>query len=376
MNAFAGATSGGIIGSYNAVNPVTANAHELITPAVAGAGGTQSNCSFTRPNGSTEGFDALDFSLNPTTTLPVLNGTGQNPPQANCISIARSSGGPGSAVPSGVTGGPGSLDASGNLVYIPFAVDAVTGATGPTTAGQTTTITTPTGPQTITVPVTNLTTADMFTKADLVNLYKNCATVTEGGVTYNPGTAATGQVQINLYVPQSGSGTLKFWASTLGFSATALPACVHQTIVAGPANTIAVEEHDGTAYASDPNGYGPFSIAQWVAQSNGHSDRRHTAIIHQVNAIAPTVSGSLNPNFPILREVYNVVRYDHVVNTGDGNFDATLAGLLAGSTSALCQSTFTIKSFGFGTLPNANLADACGATTSGLRVQETTAGPS
>jgi len=362
MNAYAVSVSDGILASYNAVNPVTVGTHELITPAHNGTGGNQNNCSFARPNGSTEGFDALDASVNTSTTLvPPAPG-----PQPGCIDISRSSSGPGSIASSG----PGSLSSTGNLIYIPFAVDAVTGANGPTTAGQTTTIKTPSGSQTITVPVTNITTADAFTLTDLKTLFASCANVTEGGVTYNPNTAGAGQQQIDLYVPQSGSGTLKFWASTLGFSATSLPGCLHQTIASGPAATEPVEEHDGTAYASDPNGYGPFSIAQWISQSNGHDDRRHTAILHSINGVAPMSGSALNASFPVLREVYNVMQFDHVVNTGDGKFDATLAGLFAGSTSKLCASPITIKSYGFGTLPNANLPDACGATTASLRVQQ------
>jgi phosphate transport system substrate-binding protein len=363
MNGFAGGVGEGIIGSYNAVNPVTgiAGLHEIITPAKALAGGTQSNCSFTRPNGSTEGFNALDIAAGG--TAPAL----ASPPQAGCVDIARSSGGPNSACPaSGV--GPGCLNVAGQFVYVPFGVDAVTGATGPTTAGQMTTITTPTGPQTITVPVTNITQADLFTKADLTALYGG-NTATEGGVTYWPlGSTVVaqppGSTVIDLYAPQSGSGTLKFWAAQLNFSATAPPVWVHQTIQAGPAATETVEEHDGTVFASDPNAYGPFSIAQWVAQANGHADRRHTAIIHSINGVAPTVAGpALNPAFPILREVYNVVNFTAV--TGG---DAQLTSLLNGAGSRLCTSNFTIKSFGFGTLPNAALPDACGAVPNANRV--------
>ena len=365
MNGFSAGVSGGIIGSWDAVNPVTATAHEIITPAKALAGGAQNNCSFTRPNGSTEGFNALDISAGGTATGLA------SPPQAGCVDIARSSGGPGSVA----TTGPGSLNPAGQLVYVPFGVDAVTGATGPTTAGQSTTTKClaatagcTNGLITFTVPVTVITQADLFTKADLTALYAG-NTATEGGVTYWPKdstvvTQPPGSTVIDLYAPQPGSGTLKFWAAQLGFSATAPPVWVHQTIQAGPANGVAVEEHDGSAYASDPNGYGPFSIAQFVAQSNGHNDRRHTAIIHSINGVAPTVAGpALNPNFPILREVYNVVNFAAV--TGG---DPVLTGLLGGTGSRLCTSTFTIKSFGFGTLPNANLPDACGATPNANRV--------
>jgi hypothetical protein len=358
MNGFAGAVSDGIIGSYNAVNPVTATAHEIITPAKASSGGNQTNCSFTRPNGSTEGFDTLDFSANGSSTLAQLTAT----PQQGCIDVSRSSSGPGAVAATG----PGSLSTTGQFVYIPFAVDAVTGATGPATAG-TTTLNIGGVPTTESVPATNITTADSFTEADLVNLFKNCTNVTEGGITYNPNTAGAGQQQIDLYVPQSGSGTLKFWASTLGFSPTSLPSCLHQSILAGPAINQAVEEHDGTAYASDANGYGPFSIAQWIAQSHGIDDRRHLAALHNISAVSPFSGSALNPNFPILREVYLVTQFDRVVS-GDSNFDPTLSGLIAGSSSRLCGSTFTIKTYGFGTLPNANLPDTCGSTAASLRV--------
>jgi len=390
MNGFAAAVSLGILGSYDAVNPVTATPHEIITPAKALGGGTFSSCSYTRPNGSTEGYNALEASVFPTTTQPQLAA----PPQANCIDIGRSSSGPGSI--SNTAGTPGSLDTTGNLIYVPFGVDGVTGATGPTTAGQTTTtkcVATTTGCTnvvngigtiTFTVPVTNIAQADMFTLANLQTLY-SCASVTVNGVTYNPNTAGAGEQQIDLYIPQSGSGTLKFWAKALNFSTSTLPACLKQTIAAGPANGVQVEEHDGSAYASDPNGYGPFSIAQFVAQTNGHNDRRHTAILHNVNGVAPLVSGALNPNFvaQLLREVYNVIRYDHAVDNTSPNFDPVLNGLFVSGTlgggttvSRLCTSTFTIKSFGFGTLPNPSLPDTCGAFGNQLRVQETNSGPS
>src|SRR5580692_2859934 len=87
MDYFAGQTSGGIMGSYDAVNPVTQVADENITGGIVGAGGAQENCSFTRPNGSGQGFAALDYSFNTSTTLAQLAA----PPQAGCVSFARSS---------------------------------------------------------------------------------------------------------------------------------------------------------------------------------------------------------------------------------------------------------------------------------------------
>jgi hypothetical protein len=323
------------VGSWNAVSPVSAVAHENIA-YTDGHSGAQ--CDFTRPNGSTEGKNAFRKSINPSTTATQLTIA----PQQNCIDFSRSSAGPATA----------DVSPTGALVYIPFAEDALAGATGPATG---------TG-------ATALTTAGDFTLNDLKTLYVSGGTVTEGGVTYNPQTATTGQVQINLYLPQSGSGTLAFWESTLGI--TTLQSWDHQTIVAGPNFGTAVEEHNGLA-TTDPNGYMPFSIAQWIAQSNGIDDRRHGAVLQNIGGVTPCVGGacpasggSLNTGFPIVREVYNIAQFDHVVNTGDGNFDPALAALLAGSNSALCQDQFTILNYGFGLLPGptTGVNDPCGTT--------------
>jgi hypothetical protein len=386
MDYFTGQTSGGIIGSYDAVNPVTQVAGETITPGVAGAGGAQQNCSFTRPNGSGQGFKALDVSYNPSSTL--ATGLAVNP-QPGCIAFSRSSGGPGSGTSAST--GPGIKNTSGNLVYIPFALDAVTDATGPTTAtsettqcfgpdtpsGFTCSSTTGLGTVTFTTTPTHITNANLFTLGNLQTLYGSCASVTVNGVTYNPGSGGN----IDLYAPQNGSGTLSFWETQMGV--TSVQSCWHQTIVAGPATGVAVEEHDGTALASDPNGIAPISIAKWIAFSNGvvTPDVRFGDILQPIvvsgTAVQPVVSGTLNDNFPIVREVYNVMAYNEVVNSsGDTAFNPTLAGLFVGTGSALCQSTTTIQVLGFGTLPSPSTLDNCGSTANSLRVQETNNGPS
>lgn len=331
--------AGNDLGSYDAVNPVTQAIGEVITPSKATT--PVNNCSFTRPDGSGQGLAALRKSINPSTAAAQLAA----PPQPNCIDISRSSSGLGS-----------NAATTGALVYIPFALDAVGIVTGPTSG---------TG-------ATHITTADQFTKQDLINLYTNCTTVTEGGVTYNPGTAATGQVQINLYVPQPGSGTLSFWASTLGFSATSLPACVHQSIVG---TTTLVEENDGTAVATDPNGIMPFSIAQWIAQRNGHADRRHGAVEHSLNGVSPfngtAASGTLNTSFPINREVYNIVQFSRVSGS---TADQGLVSMLVGPNSFLCQDSFTITGYGFGLL-GSTTTDTCGSIANSLRAFDPTTNP-
>jgi phosphate transport system substrate-binding protein len=336
LNQFALDEGANEIGSWNAVDPVSQAIGETITPNNAAGG----QCSFTRPDGSGQGLSALRKSINPNTTAAQL----AIPPGPNCVDIARSFSGPSS-----------NQSNTGTLVYIPFALDAVTDATGPTT---------------------KITTADDFTLTDLTNLYANCQTVTEGGVTYNPNTAGAGQVQIDLYVPQPGSGILSFWAGTLGFSATTLPSCVHQTVVG---TTTLVEQNDGTAVATDPNGIMPFSVAQWLSQSNGHDDRRHGAVVNEIGGVfpctggaaCPASGGTLNTAFPVTEEVYNILPYAKVVGA---SADPSLVQLFVGTSSLLCRDALTITAYGFARL-NASTPDLCGATTNNLRAFDPTTNP-
>ncbi|HEX4834693.1 MAG TPA: hypothetical protein VH478_26770 [Trebonia sp.] len=338
-NQFAIDASGNLLGSYNATNQVTNAVHEVITPDKT----TGQICSFARPNGSGEGREALGASLGLTDT-----GTPVAPaPQSGCVDIARSSSTPPSA----------NVNANGALVFIPFAIDAVAGSTGPAAAGTVGGVAT---------QATKITTAGSFTLADLKNLYDNCTPVTEGGVTYDPKGTTSGDTPIDLYIPQPGSGTRSFWESTLGFTDASLPTCVHDHIIAGVDNGNSVEEHDGTAVATDPNGFGPFSVAQWISQRNGHDDRRHGAQVYSLNGVSPfsngsATTGALNTAFPITREVFNVVQYSRVA-AGGANFDAGLASLLVGPSSFVCSDSFQIRQYGFATLPaTASTFDTCGS---------------
>jgi hypothetical protein len=467
MDAFAGATGFGVLGSYDAVNPVSQTAGEVITPGVAQAGGAQQNCSFIRPNGSGAGFKALDFSYTQ------ANFTITGPPQQNCLAFSRSSAGAGSV--NGTAGTPGSSLSTGNFLYVPFAIDAVTYVTGPTTATSVTTkcvATTPgctNGTITFTTTPTTISQTADFSVAQLQTLYGTCSPVTVGGTTYSPGTdfaftatsaspavfsgatltngttvtlagtalpggftagtpyfvvntsgttfelaATSGGTALNstsagsgnasaagnidLYAPQAGSGTLSFWQTTMGV--TAPQTCWHQTVIAGPAAGIIVEEHDGAAVASDPNGIAPNSIAKWLAMSNSvvTPDVRHGSVLQSVTVgttpVPPVnagnsmnVAGCLTTGFnqatcfPITREVFNVMDYYEVVNTpplagtiNNPAFSAQLSGLFSSSTSSLCQSKFTIQNYGFGNIPATNSAftDPCGSTASTLRVQMNT----
>jgi hypothetical protein len=196
MNQYAVDLSGNLLCSFNAVDPVSGSTTTDIS-YIKGLNATEPTLScptYERPNGSTAGVTGLRQSINPNS--PVSSPLSPAP-ATGCIDIAMSSSGPTS-------------NTGGALTYIPFAEDAVTGSVGPATGGVVGGI----FGNVTTVP-TSITNANMFTEADLVNLYKNCAEITEGGVTYWPfqtGTQPTGTQRIDLYVPQAGSGTLKFWA--------------------------------------------------------------------------------------------------------------------------------------------------------------------
>jgi ABC-type phosphate transport system substrate-binding protein len=352
-NQFALDAGGNLLGSYNATNPVTNAVHEIITPVDGFAG---VNCSFARPDGSSEGVANLRLAINPAST----NASAAVAPVAGqgCVDIARSS------------SGPGTLQSdTGTIVYVPFALDAVGDVTGPASCTSTTcpsftadVINATTGAvttQTVTPSATAITTANDFTLTDLETLYDDCDTVTEGGVTYWPlGSSETkpaGAQQIDLYIPQSGSGTRSFWASTLGFNATTPPACDFDVIQNGPlaGENALVEENDGTAYATDPDALGPFSIAQWISQRNGHDDRRHGVVENNIGGVSPfsngnSSTGALNSSFPITRDVYSVVSYARVTTTTD-----PLYGLLNSANGAgafLCSDASQILSYGFALL--------------------------
>ena len=337
IDQFAKDRSNGVVGSFDAINPVTKAAHEVIVP--------RDGCSMTRPNGSGEGLNALRKSINQATSAAQL----LDPPEAGCVDFSRSSSGPGT-----LHGSP-----NGALQYVPFALDAVGTATGPATA---------VGPPDPAV-ATAITQADAFTLAQVQAMYANCTPEAAGGVTYDPTGTVAGDTPIHLYIPQPGSGTRTFWAGQMGIpDPNNLPSCVHDHSVLD--STEPIEEHDGTIYAQDANAFGPFSIAQWVAQKNHPTvDRRHNAVLHQLNGVAAlTAGGSLNTAYPVKREVYNVALRTAITNGAGGpGTDAGLSALISGPNSRLCQDLGTIVSFGFAVLNSAPLGHTCGQIANDLR---------
>jgi hypothetical protein len=198
---------------------------------------------------------------------------------------------------------------------------------------------------------------------------------------------------IDLYAPQNGSGTLAFWETSMGVNA--VQPCWHQFIQAGPAQGVQVEEHDGTALASDPIGIAPISIAKWIGMNTQivTPDVRHGDVLQSINGVAALNSSNqmniagcnstpVNTStcFPITREVYNVMDYYEVENqtpptgtTGNLPFNSVLAGIFAGPSSSICLNGFTIAAIGFGDLPTSgtsSFGDLCGSVAN--RVQMNT----
>jgi ABC-type phosphate transport system substrate-binding protein len=244
---------------------------------------TSPACTINRPSGSGNGVNALIASM-----------------QANdgCLQFARSSANNSASHP------------GAGLTYIPFAVDAVAYAIR-----------------------SDSTISKRLTVAQLQAVY-NC----------NAATLAN----FKPLLPQFGSGTRQFFLQQLGFTDTAdfvtqpTHTCVSQVDTTGAP----LVENTGTLI-TDPKNIVPYSIADWLAQTNGTVQDVHgKTILGQINGIAPTV---LNTSSVNVRDVYNVIP-----TAQEGN--APYSTIFVGPNSLICTNSNLIKNFGFA--PNTN----CGST--------------
>jgi len=242
---------------------------------------------FTRPAGSGAGVTSLRASITGNTYgTPAKAITGQ-------VDIARSSSGPGT-----------DASATGQLVYVPFARDAVAYAYKAADAAAAAVL------------------SDLST-AQLTAIYSAASPTVISGITVNP------------RLPQSASGTRKFFLGAIAVSTVGAAVPTSDNTAAGPA------ENDATVLGS--NQIIPFSVASWVAQSNGAAPSTIGAtgvLIGSPTSVAPfTGSGSaLVPNptyYPGTtwgRDTYLVVQLARVTS-GDPLYDASLAGLVTTLTS-------------------------------------------
>lgn len=255
------AESGAKIASYDAIEPGTGSTTSKITTRSGGP-------SFLRPNGSGAGRLALTESL-----------TGDKYPDSAGVAIkgqvdfARSSSGP---------------SASGTaLTYIPFARDAVGVAVKGPALGT-------------------------LTVEQLHEIYSGQLTTVNGQTVYPK-------------IPQSGSGTRKFFLSAIGLSEATLSPTV-----------ATVQENQADTALTRDGALVPFSVGSWIAQINGVSpdySKSAAAAGGQLAAVklpgdngatspVTTVNGKLAPvnayyeNATFGRDVYNVVPSRAIDPTG------------------------------------------------------------
>ncbi|MFK0154834.1 Ig-like domain repeat protein [Streptomyces sp. NPDC090493] len=288
--------NGAGIASYDAIQPGTGSTTSNITTRSGGP-------SFLRPNGSGNGRLALSEAL-----------TGDKYPTSAGVSIsgqvdfARSSGGP---------------SVSGTaLTYIPMARDAV----GVAVKGSA---------------------LDTLTVDQLHDIYSGTLT-TVNGQTVHP------------RIPQSGSGTRKFFLAAIGLTdATLSP------------NVTTVQENQANAALTEDGALVPFSVGSWIAQNNGISPDYsttaaaaggHLASVQlpgDTGATSPvtTVNGKLSPvtayydNATFGRDVYNVVP-SRAIDTSSIFFDKDLYDVFVTSGSHTAElasdaAESVIAKFGF-----------------------------
>ncbi|WP_146134386.1 hypothetical protein [Glaciihabitans tibetensis] len=292
-----------------------------------------------RPNGSSAGVAALRAAT--TSTAYPAGGTVLAPAD---IQFARSS-----------SAATFRADGTGTYTYIPFGVDAVSFAKAPTSAV----------PSDIALGATVGQNSDSDSNEDLT--LKNIYNATDGellevgtsGVLVKVGRAGTGAA-IVPFVPQSGSGTRTFWATTLLGSSTAVfgGAVADSYTLAGASKP--VQEHDGQVTVDVTNAMVPFSIAQHIAQGKeaaleasyqiAVADRRRGAVLGTIGGVATTnTNGTLNSAFPIARPVFNVVRTADIAALSSTFVSGPDSVFAAKATPT--STTSTIEDFGFGLLP-------------------------
>lgn len=315
-----------------------------------------------RANGSGAGRDALRIAIGQINSGSVAIApdelgkarTAVSPTTAQLAGkfhYARSSSAPSGAVANGV------------VTYVPFAQDNMTYATAPLNITKI--------PSDI-----PLGTVANTSEVSLINIYKGNITkvITDettgefiklAAPNYS---VAAGEVSntINAYIPQAGSGTRSFWISQVKITETDITNGVTAAKDVTPTG-LSVQEHDGTAVATDPYALVGFSISQWVAQTNGVAPKRTagailrsmggleaTVVTDGVYATAPTWSA-------IKRAVYNIVP-TALINADEEN---AYTRAFRGTNSLVCQSQTVIQKFGYGLLSYTGTDAATGETEGG-----------
>ena len=255
---------------------------------------------------------------------------------------------------------------NGDLVYIPFALDAVAlrpdrrGRTGPERCGR----------DAITKPTLHRRPAHVALRA--------APRPPSAGVTYDPNarwSPARATQRSTCTCRRPGSGTRNFWAGHARRLQHHHAAGVRARPLGAHHRPSRFRSTTARCSPGDPDGVGPFSIAQFISQGNGHNDRRHGVALHSLAAGSGSIRCAVGQHRP------EPALPDHPRGLQRGEAEPghrRPAGLRrqpgqpAGRLDvALCNQTLTIRSYGFATLGTAPLGHTCGAVATNLRAVTT-----
>jgi len=169
----------------------------------------------------------------------------------------------------------------------------------------------------------------------------NQSTVADLQLIYQCDPAVAGLFQ--PLIPQAGSGTRASWASLMGISNSAPPACVRDNIGGSP-----IQEHDGRVL-TNPKQIVPFSVAQYLAQQFGAApNRRGSAQLGQLDGISPLVQNASQSTLRVVGNILPTTVANDASSLGNDVFIDNGTG-----TSEICaDGKSVIEKFGF-------LADQC-----------------
>ena len=363
-------------GAAGSVGSDCNTANDKITPQADGP-------TFPRPNGSGNGLVALRSAIgqqatgNVKTYACTVNGgstvNGQSVTQAltaaaigGAVHFGRTSSGPSA----------GEASAIGTIAYVPFAYDAMTVAVSPTTEIPALTF----GTSSVNTAVGGVTGKVESTLYAIYNCKATKVVNPAAGAnfladsTYVP---AGDDVVTDLkaYIPQSGSGTRSYWIGKFGVTEANITAgaanasCLEDTIVGGANAGTGVQEHNGLAVGTDNYAITPFSIPQFVAQSNevdGVTYRVNGAVLHAIGGVNPTTGSApslaLNANWTTESATSTLARmmYNMVPSRELDDPDSVTHLVFNGQDSLICQESETISTYGFAPLTATSGSLSCG----------------
>ena len=347
-------------------------AGDKITPQASGGP------TFVRPNGSGNGRDTLRAAIGQASSASVksfacvlASGSGATLNATDirgAVHYGRTSAGPSA----------GDTSAIGTIAYVPFAKDAVSVAVSPTseipaltfgTAAVNTSVGSVTGKVESTLyAIYTCKATQVITPATGPSFLANDNYVEQLGDDANP---------LKVYIPQAGSGTRSFWiakfnvteANITGNAANA--SCLEDVIVGGANAGTGVQEHSGLAVGSDDYAITPFSVPQFVAQSNGVpgvTSRINGAVLKAIGNVNPTTgtapSLAMNATFTTAAasSMLGRLMYNMVPSRELDDPTSLTHKVFAGRTSLICAASSTIRTYGFAPLTATTGASSCGWT--------------